>query len=598
MRKLLFLASMALLSSTWPVIAQDEEQYEEDDSYNAVVVTGSVIRVSAGGAQDINHFRSLAIEDGEMPRPESLTVEGLLGQHDLLLPLARDCSQLLCLATESMRSNLPTRPDDRLFVGLGFASNVDAESWKRDPLNLVAVVDQSGSMSGEPLDLVKLALTRIAEQMQEGDRMSVILYGDEPHVWLQPTNWSGNKQAIVNRIAEIESHGSTNMEAGLKLGYSVAYDDAPRFKGNTRVMLFTDEQPNVGATDAGSFMGMAQRAADRGIGMTTIGVGVQYDGALATKIGSVKGGNLFFVEDEARVAKLFGEELNTMVSEIARDIRISMTPTKGYAVSGVFGVPDGMMENGRDGTVSIVVPSAFFSTEAGGIFVSLAKDSKRANLPEVQLAPDRPLMTVQLSYRAIANGRDGSDQLSVAAPLKDPSANLAKAQALVDQYLVMKQATLAYHRDGKAKEAYRLLSGLSSRLGAINGEDMEQEMQLVTAMTDKAAKMSGYTGESSLELRRMAIEGSWEIKKAEGFVDLARGDLLKFDQSDSTLYIERRRPRAGLDDEDSEEFRFDGNKLQLPESRLELTYKEYGDRASLTAMSDGIPLRLDLKRVF
>ncbi len=596
MRKLLFLAGVASLVSLWPAIAQDEEQYEEEEALSAVVVTGTM-RVSAGGAQDINHFRSLAIEEGEMPRPESLTVEGLLGQHDLLLPLARECSQLLCLATESMSSSLPTRPDDRLFVGLGFTSNVDAATWKREPLNLVAVVDQSGSMSGEPLDLVKMALTRIAGQMQDGDRMSVILYGDEPHVWLKPTNWSGNKQAIVDSIAEIESHGSTNMEAGLKLGYSVAHDDAPRFKGNTRVMLFTDEQPNVGATDAGSFMGMAQRAADRGIGMTTVGVGVQYDGALATKIGSVKGGNLFFVEDEARVAKLFGEELNTMVSEIAHDIRISMTPAKGYAVSGVFGVPDGMMENGRDGTVSIVVPTAFFSTEAGGIFVSLAKDSKRANLPAMQLPADKPLMTVELAYRAAANGRGGRDLLTVAAPAKEPSANLVKAQALVDQYLVMKQATLAYHRDGKAKEAYRLLSGLSSRLGNIGGEDMEQEMQLVTAMTEKAAKMSGYAGESSPELRSMAIGGNWEIRNVEGIADLARGDRLQFDPAESTMFIERRRARAGIEEQDSEEFEFDGKKLRLPESQLEFVYREFGDRVSLTAISGGMPMRLDLKRV-
>lgn len=591
-RAFLWAGLSALSLFAQPVMAQSVGEEDTEEQYLDIVVTASM-RVSQGGTQDINHFRQMAIEEDEMPRPESLTVEGLLGQHDLPLPLARECKQLLCLATESMTASLPARPDDRLFVGLGFTSNVDAATWKREPLNLVAVVDQSGSMSGEPLDLVRTSLTKIVNQMHDGDRISVILYGDDPHVWLQPTDFAGGKEAILERIAAIESIGSTNMEAGLKLGFATAYDDAPKFKGNTRVMLFTDEQPNVGATDPESFMGMARDASKHGIGMTTVGVGVQYDGALATKIGSVRGGNLFFVENEARVAKLFGEELDTMVSEIAHDIRISMTPAKGYAVSGIFGVPDGLMESGRDGTVDITVPTAFFSTQSGGIFVSLSKDSKRANLPATKLAANEPLMKLSLHYASALEKTDGGDSLTVGAPeSQTPSAELVKAHALVDQYLVMKQATLAYHRDGKPKEAYRLLSGLSDRLDAIPGEDMEEEMQLVTAMADKAAKMSGYAGEVSPELKALALNGDWEIRVSKGLSDLSRGDRLRFDGQDGTMYVIRHG-----DENDSEGFRFDGHKLSLPESKLELAYKEFGDRVRLTALDGGMPIRLDLRRV-
>jgi Ca-activated chloride channel homolog len=453
-------------------------------------------------------------------------------------------------------------------------------------------------MGGSPLALVKQALTQVASQMTDRDRMSVILYGDDPHVWLTPTSIKGNREAVLQRISEIESSGSTNMEAGLKLGFATAQDDAPRFRGNTRVMLFTDEQPNVGATDAGSFMGMASAASREGIGMTTIGVGVQYDGALATKIGSVRGGNLFFVEDEARVTKLFKEELNTMVSEIAHDIHIAMTPAEGYSVSGVFGVPDGLMEQGRDGRVEITVPTAFFSTEAGGIFVSLAKDSKRANLPTLALDAGQPLMAVTLDYVARDTGKRAHDTLSVAAPTGGtPSAALLKAHALVDEYLVLKQATLAYHRDGKAKEAHRLLSGLSARLAGIEGEDMEQEMQLVNAMTEKAALMSGYAGEVSTAIKTAALEGEWEVRGVEGLSDLARGDRLRFDSEGAEMTTLRRHAARDRDEEESEAFTFDGNKLSLPESKLELAYRSFGDRVRLRVNEAGGPVEINLRRV-
>ena len=106
------------------------------------------------------------------------------------------------------------------------------------------------------------------------------------------------REAILQRIAEIQSAGSTALELGLRLGYNVAEETGKQFEGITRVMLFTDERPNVGNTHAQGFMTMARAASQSGIGLTTIGVGVQFDAQLATTIGSVRGGNLFFMRDE------------------------------------------------------------------------------------------------------------------------------------------------------------------------------------------------------------------------------------------------------------------------------------------------------------
>ncbi|NJM50497.1 MAG: hypothetical protein HC843_06080 [Sphingomonadales bacterium] len=131
---------LAALVPSVPAAAQDEQQDEAED--NNIIVTG--IRARQGGAQDIKHFRSMALDAQTLPRPESLTLEGLLGEHDLDLPANRQCAQLFCLMGHAMAANLPTRPDDKLFVGLGFSSNIDAESWRRAPISLMAVVDGRG----------------------------------------------------------------------------------------------------------------------------------------------------------------------------------------------------------------------------------------------------------------------------------------------------------------------------------------------------------------------------------------------------------------------------------------------------------------------
>ena len=191
------LVLLALASAlAFPVYAQTTTDDDEDrNSLGEIIVTGAIRQ---GGAQDIRHFRKSA-ETG-MPRPEMLTVEGLMGEHDLTLPSARSCQQMFCLVTETMAANLPSRPGDKMFVGLTFATNIDETLYRRPPLNLVAVVDKSGSMSGSPLDLVRQSLRQIVGQMRDDDQLSIVLYGDRSHVWMSPKTIKANRKAILAKI--------------------------------------------------------------------------------------------------------------------------------------------------------------------------------------------------------------------------------------------------------------------------------------------------------------------------------------------------------------------------------------------------------------
>ncbi|MGY4396719.1 Ca-activated chloride channel family protein [Sphingomonas sp. UYAg733] len=451
--------SLAALMLPFPAIAQDsapppdKEQVESD---NDIIVTGA-LRVRQGGAQDIKHFRSVATDIG-MPRPEGLTAEGLMGEHDLTLPVAQRCAQLFCLVTEAMPATLPGR-NDRMFVGLGFASNIDEKSWRRAPLDLIAVVDKSGSMDGAPLALVRASLRQIVDQMREGDRLGIVLYGDTAAVYLVPTDYAGNRAMLMKAIDDISSEGSTAMEDGLKVGYATAFAEAPAFRGNTRMMLFTDEQPNVGRVDADGFMTVAEAASRRGIGLTTIGVGVQFDASLATKVSSVRGGNLFFIADDKDVKLTFEKQLDTMVSELAHDLTITMRPAPGYRISGVFGVPDGVMAHAPEGAVTITVPTVFLSANGGGIFATLAKSGGNANLPAPAIGDGATLMDVALDYRIAADGKAMADASKVVVGTQAPSAPIRQAQLLVDQYLSMRDATIAFHHDNNPKRAFAVLDG-------------------------------------------------------------------------------------------------------------------------------------------
>lgn len=590
MRRLrLNLVAAALLISSVQAVAQDVP--DDHDEMDAMIVTGMSVR--QGGAQDIGHFRKAAA-DGEMPRPESLTVEGLFGEHDLSLPSSSGCAQLLCVVGETMPADFAVRSADKLFVGLGFASNLDQAQWRREPLNLVAVVDKSGSMSGEPLDLVRSSLVQILGQMREGDRLSIVLYGDVSEVYLKPTDIAEHRNAITEAISKIASAGSTNMEEGLKVGYATAFADAPGFKGNTRLMLFTDEQPNVGNTDADGFIGMARAASERGIGLTTIGVGVQFDAQLAARVSSTRGGNLFFISDAASVVRTFERQLDTMVSELAHDLELTLRPATGYRIAGVFGVPDNIMTETPEGAITVRLPTVFLSTNGGGIFVSIASASARTNLPAAKLRAKRPLLAVSARWREARSRKSASDRLAVLPTTGSPSTALRKAHLLVDEYLSMREATVAFHRRADPKAAYATLNGFSARMASASLPNMEKEEMLVSQMLAKAALYSGYGGEQPKSASRFAVVGRWQVLEASGFPHVKRGDRVEFTpDGEFKIYPkggDPEDPETDVYEIDDEVFDFGGH-----DQRWQYTIKP--DQLSLDSIDKTPPSRMKLERV-
>jgi len=535
-RALLLGAIVISAGFAFPVasIAQDDD----DDQYDSIIVTGAMLR--PGGAQDIAHFRSVSLDGEFLPPSDSLTVEGLLAEHDLTLPRRKQCEQLFCLVGHSMAAAIPLRPQDEYFVGLDFDSNIDADKLKAEPISVIAVVDRSGSMSGEPIENVKHALRAVLSQLGEDDRMGIVIYGDDTVVHLPVSDVDGHRREIDHAISSIEIDGSTYMEAGLRLGYETAFRELDKSNGKTRLMLFTDEQPNVGDTTAEGFMVQARAGAERGVGLTTIGVGVQYDGDLAAEISSTRGGNLFFIDTEKDARALFARDFRNMTSEVASDIVIAMTPPEGYAITGVFGVPADMLTETQEGTVTVTVGSAFLSSNGGGIYASLGRDASRQHLPPAPLTEGQSMLDVQLSYVDAKNGTPGHDRIAVPGPDASAPEGLQAAMALVDQYLALEQALDAYHIGGDEKAAFALLDGLTNRIENLGLPGFENEIELIGGLRDRAAYMSGYTGEIPGELRPLALVGEWEVTYRKGMSGIARGDTVELTEDGEFVTSQRR----------------------------------------------------------
>src|SRR5262245_49094375 len=94
-----------------PLIVGASIPEERHDQLDEVVVTGAM-RVGQGGAQDINFFRG-EVEFERIPHPNDFTAEGLLSEHDIVLPAAEACRQLFCLTGDAVNAGLLAVPDAR-----------------------------------------------------------------------------------------------------------------------------------------------------------------------------------------------------------------------------------------------------------------------------------------------------------------------------------------------------------------------------------------------------------------------------------------------------------------------------------------------------
>jgi len=482
-------------SSTTALLSQDKTQKDQNDDDEIIVLSpfcvGGGMGVTVGGAKDAGYFRD-GVDRGEFPHPNTITAEGLFSEYDLPLKPHRTSKNLLFLDGEAIRTSLVSAPEARYLAQIGFSSGLDAQKWHRDPINLIAVVDKSGSMNGQPLNLVKECLRKVLSQFGPDDQMSIVLYGDRSHVYLDPTRTTrANRTDILDAIDHIESSGSTNMEEGLKVGFELARHSQKSFQGRTRLMQFTDERPNVGDTSAGGFMGLMEAGSLDGIGQTTIGVGEQFGAELASRVSAVRGGNLFYFANATEMEKTFDEDLDTLVTELAYDLDVAIQPAPGLKIVGVYGVPGELLKSTGQRGIQFHVSTLFLSKRRGAIYAAFAPEQE--NLPAQEFQSSSMLAAVRLSYRLVGHSKITASELDL--PLvaeSEASQGLTRGTYLVSEYLGLKAALSAHLLDNNQEKAYALLTELHQRFASLKDPELLKESSLVEKLYLKMGQLSGH----------------------------------------------------------------------------------------------------------
>lgn len=208
-----------------------------------------------------------------------------------------------------LRVGLQTRSEDR-------DSRPDAA--------LTFVIDVSGSMGERGrLDLVQDSLRTLVDQLRPTDSIAIVEFSTKARVVREMTPVSDARR-LHTAIDSLRSQDSTNLEAGLVLGYQVARDGFRAGRTN-RVILLSDGLANTGNTTSEPILRRVREEAAKQIALLGVGVGSQYGDQLMEQLADRGDGFAVYVSEREQARKVFVDQLPATLSVRALDAKVQVT---------------------------------------------------------------------------------------------------------------------------------------------------------------------------------------------------------------------------------------------------------------------------------
>lgn len=213
-----------------------------------------------------------------------------------------------------------------------------ASATRREPVQLALVIDCSGSMDGEKMEHTKQAAAGVVRLLEDGDRIVIVSY--ETYASTVLPSLTINSETRARALAAIEglrAVGSTNLSGGVQQATTAMLADKEADHSVRRMVLLSDGQANMGETRNEKLFAIASDLRDRGIALSSLGVGIDFNTQLMEGLAEHGGGRFRFLENAPEIAAAFAKELKLAATLVASDVRIVLHPADGVQIEDVYG---------------------------------------------------------------------------------------------------------------------------------------------------------------------------------------------------------------------------------------------------------------------
>nr|DAD28024.1 TPA_asm: hypothetical protein HUJ06_029492 [Nelumbo nucifera] len=274
----------------------------------------------------------------------------------------------------------------------------------RAPVDLVTVLDVSGSMAGTKLALLKRAMGFVIQNLGPSDRLSVIAFSSTARRLFPLRRMSDiGRQQALQAVNSLTSNGGTNIAEGLRKGAKVMEDRRERNAVGS-IILLSDGQDTYTVNGPG---GTHHRAdyqsllpvSIRGGGSTgcqipvhAFGFGADHDAASMHSISESSGGTFSFIEAEGVIQDAFAQCIGGLLSVVVQELRVRIDCVHpgiriGSLKSGSY--PSRVMNDAQTGSINV---GDLYADEERDFLVSV-------NVPANGSHNETPLVKVECVYR-------------------------------------------------------------------------------------------------------------------------------------------------------------------------------------------------------
>jgi len=364
------------------------------------------------------------INDSKLPPPDAVRIEEFINYFNYDYP-PPEAEHPFSIITEL--SDVPWNPDHQL-AHIGLQGRKIPKEQLPDS-NLVFLMDVSGSMNqANKLPLVKKGFKLLVEQLDENDRVAIVVYAGAAGLVLPATS-GDNATIILEAIENLQAGGSTAGGQGIELAYQIAKENFIE-GGNNRVILATDGDFNVGPSSDGQLVRLIEQKREEGVFLTILGFGTgNYKDSKMEQLADKGNGNYAYLDNIREAKKVLVSELGGTLFTIAKDVKIQIefNPAKVKAYR-LIGYENRLLakEDFADDTKDAGELGAGHAVTALYELIPIDADEATRPTPELKYQDTElsdeaeqtdELMTVKLRYKQ----PDGDESILIVYPVLDES---------------------------------------------------------------------------------------------------------------------------------------------------------------------------------
>jgi len=343
-----------------------------------------------------------------------------------------------------------------IYALLEWKSRKNEEEVISPPLNICLVLDNSTSMKGQNIEMVKAAAIHLMRSLRQQDIFSIVTFSDRAQV-LIPASLQHDLRKMETKVRMLLPDGGTEIFQGLEAGIAEVRKNLSSDRVN-HVVILTDGQTYGDEDDA---LNLATEVEKQGIGISGLGVGKDWNDEFLDELAAKTGSSSRYIAQPQEIRTFLEEKFKQLAKVFAENMTLSYQLPDDVELSYIFRlqpntahlfveeeIPLGILL--RDQPLRLLLefkvnPQAVVEDE-----VNLLRGTLHFDIPSQSLST-KP-MRVRVSRKVTEK-----------ASLEPPSPTLVHALANLNLYRMQEKAQ-DEAENGKYEEASRRLQHLATHL--------------------------------------------------------------------------------------------------------------------------------------